>query len=153
MLVVYFNLLLSSYNSLWNNYSLTSNQLCNHLHDLLQSFIRFWIIFNWLIKKVFSINHNTVIFCFYSQKKISVGLVALSSNCICLVNLVGLRYLQMIKQKVYLLLENLCHLNYLNIGLSFLLILLLQSIVLLKPDFDCSSSFVLSWVDKVTTGT
>ena len=135
MPVVYFNLLVSSYNSLWNNYSPTNNQLCNHLHDLLQSFIWFWIIFNWLIKKVFSVNRNTVIFC----------------------NLAGVRYLQMIKQKVYLVLENLCHLNYLNIGLSFLLILLIdiycKSIVLLKLDFDCSSSFVLSWVDKVTTGT
>ena len=28
-----------------------------------------------------------------------------------------------------------------------------QLIVLLKPDFKCSNSFALSWVDKVTTGT
>ena len=30
---------------------------------------------------------------------------------------------------------------------------LFQVTVLLKPDFDCSSSYVLSSVDKVTTGT
>ena len=30
---------------------------------------------------------------------------------------------------------------------------LFQLIVLLNPDFNCSSSFALSWVDKVTTRT
>ena len=30
---------------------------------------------------------------------------------------------------------------------------LFQLIVLLKPDFNCSNSFALSWVDNVTTGT
>ena len=30
---------------------------------------------------------------------------------------------------------------------------LFQLIVLLKPDFNCWSTFVLSWVGKVTTGT
>ena len=30
---------------------------------------------------------------------------------------------------------------------------LFQLIVLLKTDFNCWSSFVLSWIDKVTTGT
>ena len=30
---------------------------------------------------------------------------------------------------------------------------LFQLIVHLKPDFNCSSSFALSWVDKFTTGT
>ena len=30
---------------------------------------------------------------------------------------------------------------------------LFQLTVLLKPDFNCSSSFTLSWVYKVTTGT
>ena len=30
---------------------------------------------------------------------------------------------------------------------------LFQLIVLLKPDFNCSSSFALSWVDKFTTET
>ena len=29
---------------------------------------------------------------------------------------------------------------------------LFQLIVLLKPDFNCSSSFSSPWVDKVTTG-
>ena len=28
-----------------------------------------------------------------------------------------------------------------------------QLAILLKPDFNCSSSFALSWVDKFTTGT
>ena len=30
---------------------------------------------------------------------------------------------------------------------------LFQLIAILKPDFNYSSSFALSWVDKVTTGT
>ena len=30
---------------------------------------------------------------------------------------------------------------------------LFQLIVLLNPDFNCSNNFLLSWVDKVTTGT
>ena len=30
---------------------------------------------------------------------------------------------------------------------------LFQLIVLLNPDFNCWSSFALSWVDKVATGT
>ena len=64
----------------------------------------------------------------------------------------------MIKQKIYLLFENFDQLRNLNIGLLFLLILvcsifLVLIIVLLKPDFNCLKNFVLSWDDKVTTGT
>ena len=60
-----------------------------------------------------------------------------------------------IKQKVHLLLENLLQAGYLSIGFVLLLLLLLTFIrvVLLKPDFDCWSNFVLSWVDKFTTET
>ena len=29
---------------------------------------------------------------------------------------------------------------------------LFQLVVLLKPDFNCGNSYILSWVDKVTTG-
>ena len=62
----------------------------------------------------------------------------------------------MVKQKVYLLLENVDQLINLNMGLSTVLLLLIgffQLIVLLKPDFNCFSSFALSWVDKVTAST
>ena len=63
-------------------------------------------------------------------------------------------FFQMIKQKVYLLLGNFYQLSNIKLVLSFSLFFhsnLFQLIVLLKPDFNCSSSFELSWVDKGTT--
>ena len=62
----------------------------------------------------------------------------------------------MIKQKAYLLLENLDQLKNLNIVFVPDVVLdwyLFQLNVLLKPDFNCFNSFTLSWVDEVTTGT
>ena len=56
----------------------------------------------------------------------------------------------MIKQKFYLLLENLDQLSYLNI---VLFPVLFQVVLLSKPDFNFCNSLALSWVDKVTTGT
>ena len=52
----------------------------------------------------------------------------------------------MIKQKVYLLLENLDELGNLNIEILFHLTFVL------KPNFNCCNSFSVSWVHKVTTG-
>ena len=64
----------------------------------------------------------------------------------------------MLKQKFYLLPENLCQLNNLNMvlepALMFLIgIYLFQLIVAFNPYFNCHINFALSWVDKVTTGT
>ena len=71
------NLLLSSYNSFWNNYSPANNQLCNHLHDLLQFFEYYHMLLNQLLLvdwKSLSINHN-IIFYFYSWKIISFVMI------------------------------------------------------------------------------
>ena len=43
--------------------------------------------------------------------------------------------------------------NDLDFSVDFFDWYLFHLIVLFKPSFNCSSSFVLSWVDKVTTGT
>ena len=62
----------------------------------------------------------------------------------------------MIKQKVYLLVENLDQLDNLNMFCAWFIVLaryLFQSIVLLKPDSNCLRSFMFSWVDKIITGT
>ena len=61
----------------------------------------------------------------------------------------------MLKQKVYLQLEDLVELNDLSFHFvdSGFARYLFQLIVLLKPDFNCSNNFALSWVDRVTTGT
>ena len=76
-------------------------------------------------------------------------------------------HLQMTKQKVYFLTENLDQLSNLNIGFvlalllsidiyfdSYLLmIMLLILIILQKPDFILCNSFILSLGDKVSTKT
>ena len=121
-LVVYLNLLLSSYHVLWNRDNLVNNQLFNYLLDQLQFFYYYhmlsclfygcyYIFFDWFIKKVLLINHNIVVFYFYFQKKILCALF-------------DVHYIQMIKQKVYLHPENLDQLSNLNIGFVFLLLLL-----------------------------
>ena len=65
-------------------------------------------------------------------------------------------HFQKIIQKVYLLLENLDQLSDLKIGFAHMFLghdwYLFQLIVILKPDFNSWSSFVLSWFDKVTNG-
>ena len=68
-------------------------------------------------------------------------------NC----NLFDVHYLQMIKQKVCLLLENLDPLTNLKNGLVFCWYFWLIFIPVnwfLKPDFNCSTSFVLPWVNS-----
>ena len=70
--------------------------------NFLNVFIYFYMIFDWLIKNVFSINHNNIVF-----KSI------LSA---------------MVKQKVYLLPQNLGQLRNLNIGLEHLVVLFLNDI-------------------------
>ena len=61
------------------------------------------------------------------------------------------------KQRVSLVLENLAQLSDLKFGFcankSGFDKYLFQSIVLLKPGFNCENTFALFWVDKVTTGT
>ena len=63
----------------------------------------------------------------------------------------------MLKQKEYLLLENLFQLNDSDFGFwannSGFGRYLFQLITLSKPDFNCCKSFALSRVDEVTTGT
>ena len=64
----------------------------------------------------------------------------------------------MLKQKAYLLPENLVQLKNENIGSGAFCVVvsgsyLFQLIVRLHPDFNCCNSFALSSVDKVTTGT
>ena len=62
-----------------------------------------------------------------------------------------MHYLQMIKQKVCLLLENLDPLTNLKNGLVFCWYFWLIFIPVnwfLKPDFNCSTSFVLPWVNS-----
>ena len=91
--------------------------------------------FNWLMKKAFfSISHNVVIFYFYFWKIISCVYFSV------------VFIFKLLNKKDYLLLENLLQLRNLNIVKAFDLYLF-QLIVLLKPDFDCSSSFVLFWAE------
>ena len=63
----------------------------------------------------------------------------------------------MLKQKVYLLLENLVQLSAFKFGFcannSGFDGYLFQMIVLWKPDFNFDNNFALSWVYKVNTGT
>ena len=60
-------------------------------------------------------------------------------------NLFYHHYFQMIKEKVYLLLGNLDRLMNLNISfVDNILIIFIKILVLLKPDFNCCNSFVLS---------
>ena len=68
-----------------------------------------------------------------------------------------LYYFQIVKQKFCLLPENLDQLSNLNIGLALVLLpldwYLFLLIVLLKLDFNCYNSSVLSSVYIVITGT
>ena len=79
------------------------------------------IMFNWVIKNVFSINHNIAIIYLYIWKKIS------SAFCLTVPS-------KMIKQKVYLLTKNLDQLINLNNGFALAIFI---PIVFLKPDFNC----------------
>ena len=95
-------------------------------------FLRYFIIFLMADQKRFSISHNIMedIFC----------------------HLLFLHLFWKIKQKVYLLIENFVQLGGLSIGFVLVILILVdiysQLIVLLKPDFNCWSSFALSWFDN-----
>ena len=101
----------------WNKDNPENNQLCNHLLDQFQIFECYHMFLNhfyWLIKKkMFSIDHNIVIF--LQLKEIIVW------------NLFIVYNLQMIK-KVYLLLKDLDQLNNVNIGFSSVLLIWLRFI-------------------------
>ena len=73
------------------------------------------------------------------------------SNIVCYLNFV--LHFQMIKQKVYLLLENLNQLRNLMPSADTFGWYLFELIVLLKSVSNHSSSFALSLVNKVTAGT
>ena len=146
VVAVYVNLLLLSYTNFWNNYSPPNNQLCNHVLGLLQFFEYYHMfLFFFLLVDQKRFVHQSWHFLFLQMEDNIVS------------NLFVVLYIQMINQKVYLLLENLNQLNNINIDLVFLLIFfdwyLLQLIVLFKWDFNYSSSFASSWVNKVTTET
>ena len=89
----------------------------------------------WLIKNVLSINHSIMIF-----------LSTFGRWFVC--NLFVRLYFQIVKQSLFILSKH--GLSNLNIAfvfpLIFLIDVLFQLIVILKPDFNCSGSFVLSWV-------
>ena len=61
----------------------------------------------------------------------------------------------MLKQKVYLFLENVMinSIKWFKYVFFYFDRYLFQLIVLLKPDFNYCNNFALQWVDKVTTGT
>ena len=92
-----------------------------------------------------SINHDSVIFYFKSWKKVYF--------LTCLVCII----FQWQRKKGYSLLKSLDQLSNLIIGFELLLLLLIDVLINLivrfNPDFSCRSSFVLSYVDKVISGT
>ena len=115
--VVYLNLLLSTYNNFWNRDNLVKYQLCNHLLDQLQSFKCYHMFFNYFVLV------DWKSFVHWSQHYRSLFLLGegkISSNLLDQYNF------QMIKQNVYLLLENLDKLSNLNIGFVPLPLLLID---------------------------
>ena len=117
-LSVYLNLLLSSYKNFWNRDNLVNNQLCNHLLDQLQSskcyqtFLHHFLLVDW--KSLVHLLHYSPLI---STLKINAGCTSykryyLNISC----NLYNQHYFQMMKQKVFLLLENSNQLSNLNIG-------------------------------------
>ena len=107
VLIVYLNLLLSSYNVFLKQGNLARNQLCNHLLDQLQFFECYYMFLDHFLQhdqKVFSINHYSLLF------------RLLEENILCV--LFGLHYLQIF----YLLPDNFDQLSDLNFFVLFLLI-------------------------------
>ena len=102
-------------NHFLNKDSLASNQLhnisltkCNLWNVVICSYI----IFYGLIQKVSFINHNLLIFYFYSWKNIFCVCVLFDVVCV----LFDVRLSQIVKQNVYLLLEHLDQLSNRNIS-------------------------------------
>ena len=115
--VVDLNLLLSTYNNFWNRDNLVKYQLCNHLLDQLQSFKCYHMFFNYFVlvdwkSFVHRSQHYSSLFLLVEGK----------TSC----NLLDQYNFQMIKQNVYLLLENLDKLSNLNIGFVPLPLLLID---------------------------
>ena len=129
-------------------YSLVTIQLYNHHLDKLQSF---WCYHMFLNHFLSTDQRN---FFDWSQHYNLLSPL-LKDNISC--HFLDHFYLWIIKQKIYLFLQNLYQLQNLNICFAFDLFFLdwylVQLVVLLKPDFNCLSNFKLSLVDKVTTGT
>ena len=117
VLVVYLNLLLSTYNNFWNRDNLVNNQFCNYLVDQLQSykcynmFLNYFLLVNWKSSIHRSKNYNP-------------SLLLVKDNISC--NLVDKYYFQMVKQKDYLLFENLHQQSNLSIGFAPVLLLLID---------------------------
>ena len=135
LLVLYLNILLSSYSTFWNK---DNNLLCNHLLDQLQFLECYHIFLNHFLladQKLFPMNHNIVI-CFYRWRKIScLILTALFSND---------------RAKSLFTTWKLRSTKY---CCRHFWLIFIPIFILLKPGFNCSSSFALSWVDNVTTRT
>ena len=128
--------MLSFYSFYWNNFNPANN---NFLNVIICSHITF----NWVIKKVFSINHNFVIFISTFGRYYPVCIFLSSSFSNKIKSLFSPWKLGSIKKCKY----------WLCLLVEIFDWYLFQLIVLLKPDFNCSSSFALSWVDKVMIGT
>ena len=115
--------MLSFYSFYWNNFNPANN---NFLNVIICSHITF----NWVIKKVFSINHNFVIFIstFGRYYPVCIFLSSSFSNKIKSLFSWKLGSIKKCKYRFCLLVE-------------IFEWYLFQLIVLLKPDFNCSSSF------------
>ena len=147
MPVFYLNLLQSFYNFPWNKENLISNLfyiISSTNRNFSNIFICFKIIIYWLIKKVFTINHDIIIFYFYFWKII----IWIWSSIIFI--------FKKIIQKSLFTLWKLGSTKWFKYWFCTYVFgsdwYLFQLIVYLKPHFNFWSSFVLSWVDKVTTG-
>ena len=118
--------------------SLVNIQLYNHYLNQLQPLWCYYIclyFFYWLIKEISSINLSIITFDFYSWKILL--LVTFSKGLFATCKLAS------IKKSKYLFCASSDVLDR----------YIFQLIVLLKPNSICLSSFTLSWVHKVTTGT
>lgn len=70
------------------------------------------------------------------------------------VDSICMQCLQMVQEQLYSLPENFDHTKHLNIYfMSALFLSVFQLILNLNPDFNFSTSFVLSWIDEVTPET
>ena len=116
-LVVYSNILLSYYNNFWNKHNTVDRWLFNDVLDLSQFFWCYHMFFdNFLLADQKSF--------FHQSQHCNLLLLQLEEDIT--FNLFNVHYLRTIKQKVYLLLENLDQLNNLSIGFVLILILLID---------------------------
>ena len=100
------------YNVLWNGDNLVRSQLCNHHLNQLQFFECFYILLDHFLladQKIF----------FYRSQHCNVLFLSVAEKITCI--LFGMHFVQMIKQKLYLLSKNLGQLSNLNIILLILI--------------------------------